>query len=99
MKAILTDKRPCRLSRGEMRRVPQARTFPGLVGYHLCCPACGFPNAVLHGVEMQRISEHEDGTVSFSVPAKCVYCRVILELIRGELTTKEGPDVRAITFR
>ena len=41
MRIVPSTKRPCRLERGEVRRVPQDRG--GLVvGYHVCCPRCGF---------------------------------------------------------
>jgi hypothetical protein len=42
MKAVVSSKRPCVLVRGEMRRVPQDRSYKGIVGYHVCCPRCGF---------------------------------------------------------
>ena len=41
MKLVPSTKRPCRLERGEIRRVPQDRSNL-LVGYHVCCLRCGF---------------------------------------------------------
>ncbi len=59
-------KRPCRLDRGELRRVSQDRRQL-LIAYHLCCPRCGFVNAVFHQHQGQLITESEDGEpVSFT---------------------------------
>ena len=98
MKAVLTDKRPCRLGRGELRRVPQDRSFRGIVGYHVGCPHCGFVTAVLQGAEGIEISE-AFGVVSFSAPARCVFCNVQIHLVAGELTLEEGADVRHVRYR
>ncbi len=99
MRAIVSDKRPCRLGRGELRRVPQDRSFHGIVGYHLGCPRCGFITAVLNGVDNLAISERDDGAVSFSTPARCVYCSVLLHLTEGELTLEEDASVRPVRYR
>ena len=99
MRAVLTDKRPCRLGRGELRRVPQERTYRGIVGYHLGCARCGFVTAVLQGVDGQAITEDDAGEVSFSAPARCVFCNVTIHLAQGELTLEEGPDVRHVRYR
>jgi phage FluMu protein Com len=81
-----------------MRRVPQDRTFRGLVGYHVGCPRCGFVTAVMNGDEGVMIEEHGD-VVTFSRAARCVFCAVLLHLVDGELATEEGPDVRHVRFR
>lgn len=99
MRAVLTDKRPCRLGRGELRRVPQDRSFHGIVGYHVGCPRCGFITAVLNGVDGLVISERDSETVTFSAPARCVYCAVVLHLTDGELTLEEDGRVRAVRYR
>jgi hypothetical protein len=96
---VLTDKRPCRLGRGELRRVPQERSFRGIVGYHIGCPRCGFVTAVLNGADGLRITEDAAGVVSFSSPARCVFCNVRIQLVAGELTLEEGPDVRNVRYR
>jgi hypothetical protein len=98
MRAVVTDKRPCRLGRGEIRRVPQDRTYRGLVGYHVGCPRCGFVTAVLHGNDGLHITEAGEA-VSFSSPARCVFCAVLLRLVDGELTTEEDADVRHVRYR
>ncbi|MGI5861314.1 MAG: hypothetical protein ACOX6T_04555 [Myxococcales bacterium] len=68
----VVTKRPCRLDRGELRRVSQDRRQL-LIAYHLCCPRCGFVNAVFHQHQGQVITEGEDGErVSFSAPVRCV---------------------------
>ncbi len=99
MRAVVTDKRPCRLGRGELRRVPQERTYRGIVGYHVGCPRCGFVTAVLQGIDGQAISEGDTGEVSFSTPARCVFCNVTIHLAEAELTLEEGPDVRHVRYR
>lgn len=99
MRAVVTDKRPCRLARGEIRRVPQDRSYRGIVGYHVGCPRCGFVTAVLNGVAGLVISEGDAREVSFSAPARCVFCNAVLRLVAGELTFEEGPDVRHVSYR
>ena len=96
MKAVVTDKRPCKLGRGEMRRVPQDRNFRGLVGYHLGCPRCGFVTIALQGDDRLLISEGEDGEVAFSQPVRCVFCGVWLALRAGEFEVREDEATRAI---
>ena len=57
MKLVPSTKRPCRLERGEIRRVPQDRTNL-LVGYHVCCPRCGFNTPALAGNDgLQRVDD------------------------------------------
>ena len=99
MRAVVSDKRPCRLGRGEIRRVPQDRSYRGIVGYHVGCPRCGFVTAVLHGVDGLRITEGTDRDVSFSCPARCVFCSVLLHLTSGELTLVEDAHVRNVHYR
>ncbi|MFI5297483.1 MAG: hypothetical protein ACHREM_05240 [Polyangiales bacterium] len=97
MRAVVTDKRPCRLGRGDIRRVPQERSYRGIVGYHVGCPRCGFVTAVLQGDNQQAITEDANGVVTFSVPARCGNCDVTIRLEHGELTTEEvdsAPHVR-----
>jgi hypothetical protein len=95
---VVTDKRPCRLGRGELRRVPQDRTYRGLVGYHVGCPHCGFVTAVLNGADGLAITEPETG-VTFSLPARCVFCAALLRLANGELTVEEDAHVRHVRYR
>ena len=54
-----TSKGPCKLERGEMRRVSQDRRF-GLVGYHVCCPRCGYVTVALNGSDGMVITETGD---------------------------------------
>ena len=46
IRMLPTSKGPCKLERGEMRRVSQDKRF-GLVGYHVCCPRCGYVTVAL----------------------------------------------------
>ena len=99
MKAVVTDKRPCKLGRGEMRRVPQDRSFRGLVGYHVGCPRCGFVTIALQGDEGLEICEGEGGEVTFSQSVRCVFCSVLLLLVRGEISWTEASATRLVRFR
>ncbi len=95
MKMVVSDSRPCALRRGEMRRVPLSRSLRGIVGYHVCCPRCGFVTAVLDGDEDVCITESDDGQmVSFSRPARCVFCAVLIHLCRGEARFEEDANAR-----
>ncbi|MCU0659539.1 MAG: hypothetical protein MUF64_31025 [Polyangiaceae bacterium] len=89
MKAVVTDKRPCKLGRGEMRRVPQDRSFRGLVGYHVGCPRCGFVTIALQGDEGLEITESAGSEVTFSRPVRCVFCSALVGLQAGELGWEE----------
>jgi hypothetical protein len=94
-----TDKRPCKLERGELRRVPQDRR--GLiVGYHVCCPRCGFVTVALNGHAGLVITESEDGErVTFSEPLRCLYCAVLIALSDGEAQLEEDERVRRVQYR
>ena len=94
-----TSKPPCKLERGEMRRVSQDRRF-GLVGYHVCCPRCGFVTVALDGCEGFTITESEDGErVTFSHPLRCLYCAVLIHLREGEAELEEDDHVRRVQYR
>lgn len=99
MRAVVTSKRPCKLERGELRRVPQDRALRGIVGYHVCCPRCGFVTAVLNGDGGLVISESANEEVSFSSQARCVYCSVLIRLDGSEFTLEEDDRVRNVSYR
>jgi hypothetical protein len=99
MKINPSSKRPCRLERGDVRRVPQERRAM-LVGYHLCCPRCGFVCVALVGHDDLVITEGEDNDiVTFSSAVRCVFCRVLIHLDGGELRLEEDADVRNVRYR
>lgn len=94
-----TSKRPCRLERGEMRRVSQNRKGL-LVGYHVCCPRCGFVTVALNGHAGLLITESDDGErVTFSEPLRCVYCAVLIALRDGQAELEEDERVRRVQYR
>ena len=94
-----SSKRPCHLERGEMRRVSQDRRF-GLVGYHVCCPQCGFVTVALDGNNGLVITEDQSGDrVTFSQPVRCVYCAVLVHLRDGEGEIEEDDRVRRVRYR
>ena len=94
MKARVVDKPSCELEPGELRRVPQ-NPRARVVGYHVCCPACGFVTMAVNGDEDLVISEGEQG-LSFSRPVDCLYCETLVRLDRGELTLVEDGDVHRL---
>ena len=80
MRLVVTSKRPCQLTRGEVRRVPQA-AGSRLVGYHMACPRCGFVTPVLDGVGGQAITEAPG--LTFSAPVVCLHCRATVFVCEG----------------
>ena len=99
MKLVPSSKRPCRLERGEVRRVPQDRANL-LVGFHLCCPRCGFNTPALAGHDDLDIAEgDEPDDLTFSKTLRCTFCRVLIHVRHGELRLEEDADVRHIRFR
>jgi len=99
MRLTPTSKRPCKLERGELRRVSQDRRRL-LVGYHVCCPRCGFVTVALNGRDGLVISESDDGQdVTFSKPVRCLYCAVLIHLTAGEANLEEDEHVRHLRYR
>lgn len=99
MKAIYSDSPPCRLDKGHIRRVPQnPRSY--VVGYHVCCPKCGFVTIALQGKNGLAISENLDRfEVTFSEALRCVYCNILIHLCGGELKMEEDEHARPIRYR
>lgn len=98
MKAVVSNRPPCRLDRGELRRVPQNRLY-GIVGYHVCCPRCGFVTVALTGRDDLNIDESDSDQVSFSKPIRCIYCNVLIHLSENEYTLEEDEHVRSVQYR
>ena len=94
MKAQVVDKPSCKLERGELRRVPQNPRIR-VVGYHVCCPACGFVTLAVNGDEGLVITEGEQG-LSFSRPVDCLYCEALVRLDCGEMILVEDEDVHRL---
>lgn len=99
MKLVLSTRRPCELSRGEARRVSQ-RVKGILVGYHVCCPRCGFVTVALNGHQGFAITESDDGAeVSFSHPLRCMFCKVLIAVTASVVELQEDEHVRQIHYR
>ncbi|HMA95622.1 MAG TPA: hypothetical protein VKP30_23195 [Polyangiaceae bacterium] len=99
MRLIPTSKRPCNLELGESRRVPQDPRFP-IIGYHLCCPRCGFVSIAFQNHEGLVISEGATlGNVTFSKPLRCIYCAVLISVNDGNIRIEEDEHVRHLRFR
>lgn len=99
MRLIPTAKRPCNLERCEGRRVPQDPRFP-IIGYHLCCPRCGFVSIAFQNHEGLVISESATPEhVTFSKPLRCIYCAVLISVNDGTIRLEEDEHVRRLLFR
>jgi hypothetical protein len=90
----VTDRRPCKMKRGDLRRVPQNAAL-GLIGYHVACPRCGFVTPAVVGDAGLLIVEDAPG-VTFSRAVTCLMCLVELLIQNTECTVHEGPGVRFI---
>lgn len=97
MKAHVTNKVPCKLEPGELRRVPQ-NSKGWVVGYHVCCPRCGFVTLAVVGRDDLAIAE-DDGALTFSDALRCIYCLVLIRIERGRLSTEEDDRVRRVQYR
>ena len=91
MKVRMVDKPSCKLEPGELRRVPQ-NPQARVVGYHVCCPGCGFVTLAVNGDEGLAITEG-DGGLSFSRLVECLYCENMIRVDRGNLILMEDGDV------
>ena len=99
MKLQVTNRRPCELERGQARRVSQ-NPRGVLVGYHVCCPRCGYVTVALHGSDGLTITESDDRTeVTFSKPLRCLFCKVRIAATAGEMQLIEDEHVRDVHYR
>lgn len=99
MRVNPTDKRPCKLERGDVRRVPQRRESR-VIGYHVCCPRCGFVTPALVGDDGLEIREGDAvDDITLSKPLRCNFCCVILHLTNGDLHLEEDAHVRNARYR
>ena len=99
MRLQVTSRRPCELERGQARRVSQ-NPRGVLVGYHVCCPRCGYVTVALHRSEDFIITESDDRTaVTFSEPLRCLFCKVRIAVAAGELQLIEDEHVRDVRYR
>jgi len=94
MKMTVTERRPCRMQRGDLRRVPQNAAFR-VIGYHVACPRCGFVTPAIVGDAGLVIVEDALG-VSFSRAVLCIMCLVELRITGSACEIHEGPDVRPV---
>ena len=94
-----SDKRPCRLAGGEVRRVPQDPRGL-LVGYHLCCSRCGFVTVALVGADGLEVEEGgAPDDVTMSRPIRCTRCEVLIHVTAGEVRLEEDVHVRPFPHR
>ena len=96
MRAQIVNRAPCELEPGELRRVPQNLRIR-VVGYHVCCPGCGFVTMAVDGSDGLAIIEGEGpASLSFSQPVECLYCEALVRLDHGEMDMVEGGDVHRL---
>jgi hypothetical protein len=99
MRLAPTSERPCALRRGQARRVPQ-NARAAVLGYHICCPRCGYVTVALQGNDGLLIEESPDrAEVSFSKGLRCIYCKVLIHVTSGEITLEEDEHVRSVRYR
>ena len=99
MRLQVTSRRPCALERGQARRVSQ-NTHGVLVGYHLCCPRCGYVTVALHGSDGLTITESDDrAEITLSRPVRCLFCKVLIEVTTGNVQLTEDEHVRDVRYR
>lgn len=90
---------PCRMNKGELRRVPQ-NPRSHVVGYYICCPRCGFVTVAFNGKDGLSITEDESrSVVTLSKPIRCTYCSVLIHLQNGEAELEEDEHVRNVQYR
>ena len=94
-----TNRAPCELERGQARRV-SLRPQSALIGYHVCCPKCGYVTLGLNGKKELVITENDDRTcVTLSHPLRCLYCKVLIHIANSEIALEEDQDVRNVRYR
>lgn len=98
MRVQPTDKLPCYLDPGEVRRVPRERRA-SVVGYHVCCPLCGFVTLVIQGANVRITEGPVPADLTLAVPVRCLYCQVLMHIQAGELRLEEDAHVRSIRYR
>lgn len=94
MKLTVTERRPCKMRPGDLRRVPQSPSAL-VIGYHVACPRCGFVTPAIRGDRGLFIDEGAAG-VSFSRPVRCLQCLVDIAITGSDATLHEGPDARPV---
>lgn len=92
----VAQKPPCRLGRGELRRVSINPILP-LVGYYLACPKCGFVNVAFHEQQGQFITE-QNSSVSFEKPIQCVFCDARF-IVKNSIAEFDGGEVRRVRWK
>ena len=98
MRTRISENSPCRLKKAELRRVPH-NPKSWVIGYHVCCPRCGFVSLAMNGQRDLVIDEDMAGQVTFSKPFRCTYCAVRIHLNRCELTLEEDDHVRPLRYK
>ena len=75
MRTRISENSPCRLQKAELRRVPQ-NPKSWVIGYHVCCPRCGFVSLAINGQRDLVIDEDMAGRVT-------LFETISLHLLRG----------------
>lgn len=89
MKIQIVTKPPCRLDRGEARRIPVDRARR-LLGYYVACTACGFTTPAVHGDGVRVVEGSADDDVTIADAICCLYCRGLIRIEHGEMSVVEA---------
>ncbi|MCP4677372.1 MAG: hypothetical protein GY854_18030 [Deltaproteobacteria bacterium] len=96
MKTKPTSRPPCKMQRGDIRRVPSAEQY-ALVSYYVCCPKCGFVGGALPDEDF-KIIEDEQG-VTFSTPLRCLFCHVLIHLEDDVIDLQADEETLNVQYR
>ena len=94
MNVNFTDRGPCQMKPGDIRRIPRDRNRK-LVSYQICCPECGFVVTVFEDASLKVLET--DDMVSFSSQIACPFCHVSIRLNKNAAIVTREPT--ASSFR
>ena len=97
MKASFSSKIPCKLDKGEIRRVPQAPSS-WVIAIHVCCPKCGYLTLAVNERDEMKITQQNDN-VTFSRPLRCIYCQVLIHLKNGHFSLVSDDRTRHVQYK
>ena len=91
-----TNRPPCQMRPGDLRRVPSDPTSR-LVLYQVCCPKCGYVCAAIPDTEFTVVEGDQGPT--FSEPLRCLFCHILIHLERGQMTSQPDEETIHVQYR